>query len=217
MTASGDLAARFSKIYVAAISDCLDRIGLRYQSLPCDLFSLNPDDHIAGPAYTVRGRPSDETNSSRRIGPRVLDSVPAGSVICYDADGDLRAGIWGELWTAGAVARGVAGAIVDGAIRDTARIREYDFPIFHRARRPTDATGRFSVVDHGEPIQMAGVTVRPGDMIVADHDGAVVVPQEHILEVLTAAEERVSREKEMRNSLDAGGNVQEVYEQYEHF
>lgn len=217
MTDTGDLSVRFSQIYVAAISDCLDRLGLRYQTLPCDLFSLSAADHIAGPAYTVRGRPSDETDAAKRIGPRVLDSVPAGSVICYDADGDLRAGIWGELWTAGAVARGVTGAIVDGAIRDTARIREYDFPIFHRARRPTDATGRFTVIEHGQPIQLAGVSVRSGDMIVADQDGAVVVPQKHMVDVLTAAEERVSREKHMRTSLDAGANAQQVYEQFEHF
>lgn len=217
MAELGDLAARYSKIYVAAISDCLDRIGLRYQALPCDLFSLNADDHIAGPAYTVRGRPSDETDPERRIGPRVLESVPPGSIVCYDADGDLRAGIWGELWTAGAVARGVAGAIVDGAIRDTARIREYGFPIFHRARRPTDAITRFTVVDYGQPVQLAGVTVHVGDMIVADHDGAVVVPKDRILEVLVAAEERVSRERDMRHSLDAGANAQQVYEEFRHF
>lgn len=211
------LAERFARLHVAAVSDCLDRLGLRYQTLPCDLFTLGTTGCVAGPAYTVRGRPSDEADPARRIGPRVLDEAPAGSVICYDADGDLRAGIWGELWTAGAAARGVVGAVVDGAIRDTARIRDYEFPIFHRARRPTDATGRFTVVDHGVPVQLAGVCVAPGDMVVADDDGVVIVPQATAGDVLELAETRVGRERSMRTDLDAGMRAHEVYQRYEHF
>jgi 4-hydroxy-4-methyl-2-oxoglutarate aldolase len=212
-----ELSRRFAAVHVCAVSDCLDHIGLRFQALRIDLATLDPRHKFAGPAYTVRGRPSGETDPAKRMGPSVIDGFPRGCVVCYDAGGDMTTGVWGELWTAGAVARGTVGAIVDGAIRDAERIMDYDYPLFFRGRRPTDSSGRFTVVDHDVPVEIGGVTVRPGDFVLADLDGAVVVPAEHAVEVLERAEKRKTTERSMRTELDTGARPSEVYRRHEHF
>lgn len=207
-------ADRFRRLYVPAVCDVLDEHGLRFQSVSPEICALDDGSVVAGPAFTILGTGNAERDPSRRAGPTVIDNFSPGVVACYDTQQDATTGVWGELWTLGAQHRGCVGAVIDGGIRDTARIRSYSFPIFSKFRRPTDAVGRFSVADHACPINLGGVRVQPGDYIFGDSDGVVVIPSDHTLDVLVEAERLVSREDQIRQRIRSGERVSAVYRDF---
>lgn len=198
-------------LYVAAVSDALDAVGELHQVLPGQYRSFGQRSTVAGYAFTIRGARSTLRGSDERIGPRVIDEMPEGSVACYSTGGVMDIGIWGELWTTGAVARGVRGAVIDGAIRDSARIEEEDVGIFSLGTSPRDAVGRFTVLDHQIPITLNSVPVFPGDLVMADPDGVAVVPSKLIDEVLEIAERRAGLDRGMRKDLREGTSAAEAY------
>jgi regulator of RNase E activity RraA len=128
----------------------------------------------------------------------LIDEAPRGSVIVISiAGGEPNVAVWGGLMTAGAVANGHAGAVLDGAVRDLTEIRrDYDFPVYARAVSPGTTLGRYRTVASQVPVCVAGIMVHPGDIIVGDIDGVVVVPQAKAAEVLAMAQEIDARELE---------------------
>lgn len=211
-----DVRKRFLALYVAAVSDVLDKHGYRSQVPSLDLKPLTPATLIAGPAFTVVGGPVQEPGR-KRLGPGVIDSFTPGVVACYDTMGSTLPAAWGELWTTGAVARGCVGAIVDGGIRDTARMNELGFSAFYRFRSPIDAAGRLTVLDFDCPVNIGGVRVKPGDYVFGDMDGLVVVPRDLTIEVLVKAEELAGNERKMRSRLQDGESPGAIYEQMGYF
>lgn len=209
-----EIRSRFTQLYTPAVSDILDNKGLPFQSVSSDITPLAHGMVIAGPAFTILGGPSAERDPKQRMGPRVIDEFRAGVVACYDTQGETSTGVWGELWSIGAQQRGCVGAVVDGGIRDSSRIIEYEFPMFYKFRRPTDAVGRFTVVDYSCAATIGGVRVNPGDYVFGDFDGIVIVPAEFTLEVLEEAEGLVSREGGMRDRLRKGDAPSQVYTDY---
>lgn len=212
-----ELCARYRRLYVPAIADVLDEQGLWHQVMDNEIQGLTLEMRVAGPAYTVLGRPERSTDRTIRNGARMIDELSPFEVAVFDCSDDRTTGHWGELLTNGALARGAVGAVIDGGIRDSAAILDLDFPVFHRFRAARDAKGRWNVVDMQNPIVAGGVLVRPGDIVVGDSDGVVVVPRNLAVDVLREAEEVVRTESEIRDRVRAGEKVGELYQQYERF
>lgn len=126
-----------------------------------------------------------------------IDESPAGSIIVIGVKDAQDVAIWGGLMTAGAVANRHAGAVLDGGVRDVTEIRrDYDFPVYARSISPGTTLGRFKTLASNVPIACGGVDVNPGDIIVGDIDGVVVVPRRHADAVLAMAKEIDARELE---------------------
>lgn len=195
------VAERFRRLYVPAVNDVLDSHGLRHQYVH---HSIRPLDHrhmIAGPAFTVVSVQDSTMDHTKRMGPKVIDHIRPGVVAAYDTSGDETTGVWGELWSAGAAARGCVGAVVDGGIRDTAAIRQAGFPVFYRFTSPADAVGRTNVIDFDCPATIGGVRVKPGDYIFGDEDGIVIIPAELTLDVLAESEAVFEKESKIRTEI----------------
>lgn len=212
-----ELCARFRQLYVAAIADVLDDRGLWHQVMDEHIKSLRLDHKVAGVAHTALGRPERSTDRSIRLGAKMIDGLQPYEVAVFDCSDDRTVGHWGELLTNGAVTRGAVGAVIDGGMRDTAAVLDMDFPVFHRFRVPRDAKGRWNVVAVQQPIVCGGVPVNPGDIIVGDCDGVVVVPGAISAEVLLEAEETVRVENEIRDRVRAGEAVGDLYMVYDRF
>ncbi len=178
---------------------------------------LDPGMVVAGPAFTIVGRPDASTDTKTRMGPTVIDQFRPGVVAVYATNGENVTGVWGELWSAGAAARGCVGAVVDGGIRDTGFIRRSNFQIFHRFCAPYDAIGRFNVVDFESRASVGGVLVSPGDYIFGDEDGIVVVPKDAIMDVLTKAEDVSDKESKIRGEIGGNRSLAELYREYGKF
>jgi regulator of RNase E activity RraA len=216
VTSVSDLAQRFSTLYTGALTDVLDRHGLLQQTLPVELAPLRDGMRLAGPAYTVLGRPHpghDYDTSIRRV-LEMLGSVPAGAVAVYQTNDGVNAHL-GELSVTSLASRGCVGAVIDGGVRDVDYILREEFPVFARHVTPQDCVPRWELLAHGQvSIVIGGVQVSPGDWIVADRDGIVVVPGDGVVEVLAEAEAKVSTENEIREAVRGGALPLEAYDRY---
>jgi 4-hydroxy-4-methyl-2-oxoglutarate aldolase len=143
----------------------------------------------------------------------------AGELAAVDSlrDGDMlvvsesACSFWGELLSTAAKYRGCRGVILDGPTRDSRAILAMNFPVFHVGFHPADSLGRLDVVGHHLPIQCGGVLIHPGDLMLADHDGVVAVPQAAAEETLRLAEEKVSGENLVRKALAEGMTTTEAF------
>ncbi len=212
-----ELCERFRQLYVPAVCDALDRHGLWHQILDNDIKPLTYDMVVAGPAFTVCGRPERSTDKSIRLGARAIDELRPMEVVVMQTGGDTHTGHWGELLTNGCLARGATGAVIDGGVRDTRFILELGFPVFCKFRCPGDARGRWNVTQMQTPITLGGVQVHPRDFIFGDADGVVVIPKDLTEEILVAAEKAVIEEREIRQRVQRGESVADLYLKYEQF
>jgi 4-hydroxy-4-methyl-2-oxoglutarate aldolase len=207
--------ARFLALYTGALTDVLDGRGLVHQTLPPELAPLEPGTRLAGPAFTVEGRPHpdhDYDASIRRI-LAMLGEVPSGHVAVYQT-GDRASAQFGELSATSLQARGAAGVVLDGGCRDIDFIRRTGFPVFCRYTTPQDCVPRWELTATQVPVTIGDVRIEPGDWIVADHDGIVVVPAGVVEEVLAEAEEKVATENEIRHAVAEGVLPLEAYERF---
>jgi 4-hydroxy-4-methyl-2-oxoglutarate aldolase len=216
VTSTGELARRFAVLYTGALTDVLDRRGYLQQTLPTELAPLRPGMRLAGPVYTVLGRPHpghDYDTSIRRI-LRMLGSVTPGSVAVYQTNDRANAHL-GELSVTSLASRGCVGAVIDGGARDIDYMLRQDFPVFARYTTPQDCVPRWELLAHGDvSIEIGAVQVSPGDWIVGDRDGLVVVPGECVEDVLGEAEQKVATEDEIRDAVRAGALPLAAYERY---
>ncbi len=213
MSQESDWPARLNLLYSAVVADVLDRIGRRQQVMHTGIAAVAPGSRLAGRALTVLATPD------REIAPK---HPYAGEITAVDAlrtDDVLVAStcafsLWGELLSTAARARGARGVVLDGPTRDTSAIRSMGFPVFCRGTHPADSLGRVHVEAHNVSIVCGGVLVRPGDLVLADDDGVVVVPTDVADQVLTLAEEKVRGENKVRDALAAGMSVADAFQKF---
>jgi regulator of RNase E activity RraA len=183
----------FRRLSTASISDVT---GQRY-AMRSHIRPLIPGVKIAGRAVTVRTEPGDASKPTEAVG-----LARKGDIIVIDAGGSEESACWGGNDSIGSKTKGLSGVIVDGAVRDTAEIREMGFPTWARAVTPRTGGGKGG----GEvnvPIECGGVGISPGDIVVADDDGVVVVPRGEADEVLQRSIAREALEKGiMKKVLD---------------
>lgn len=203
------------RLYTAVISDILDSMGLREQSPKTDLSSMTGHRLLMGTAKTLRWvdclDPEEETYEQMI---EAVDSVKPGEVVVSAASGSDRSALWGELLSTATRMRGGRGAIVDGAVRDIDQMRSMDFPCYALHRTPRDSAGRQKVDAYDVPIDVGGVTVNPGDLVMIDTDGMVVVPSSRASEVIEQALKKVEKENTTRDELRKGRLLREVYDEY---
>jgi regulator of RNase E activity RraA len=122
--------------------------------------------------------------------------------------------VWGELFSNAAKARGARGFLTDGCHRDTRMVLDLGFPVFSRGPRPVDISGRGTVTSIGRPVEVAGVLVHAGDVVFAEVDGVVIIPQDVAEETLSRAFEKVAKEDGAREDLRQGRLLSEVWSKY---
>ena len=211
------LAERASRLYTGAITDVLDELGERGRTLPPNLLPLREGMRLAGPAFPVEGVPAvqlDRDASIRGI-LTMFGEVPAHHVVVYQThDEACTAAHLGELSAVSLRARGCAGAVIDGGCRDIDHILAEEFPVFCRYRTPADAVPRWRIERWNAPVTIGAVRVEPGDYLVADRDGIVVIPAALRDEVIGRAEELVATENEIRKAVRDGVAPLEAYDRY---
>ncbi|QCC49375.1 RraA family protein [Halobellus limi] len=213
-----ELCERYERLYTGALTDVLDDHDIVDQTLHPDIAPLTQDMRTAGVAYPVVGRPNravDDEENIRNI-LEMFGDAPEDSVLMYDTNDDRAAHI-GELSVTSLKARGCRGAVVDGGARDVAYILERDFPVFARYNTPADAVPRWEILDWGVDAVVGGIEVSPGDVVVGDVDGVVVVPEAVREEILLEAEELVDTENEVREAVRDGTLPINAYDEFGEF
>ena len=202
-----ELCRGFSQVYTPAITDIMDfDFNLHDQWLGPEIKPLVPDMHIAGPAFTLRWV-NDRTPGGERLGKiaaGIIDGLKPHMVVVADTSKNRTSGYWGELMCNLSRERGVEGAVIDGGVRDPYYIWKFGFNMFAAFACPNEADTRSRLDSFQEPIAINNVPVRPGDFIVADFGGVVVVPQEIVVDVYHKASELVSKESKFRKMIRDG-------------
>lgn len=217
-TSTDDLAAlskRFLGVYTATLADVLDELGYRNQALPSEIIALQPGMRLAGPAYPCEGSPGTTLSFDEGMRRMLewLGAVPAHHVAIYKTNGDTT-GHFGDISSASLLARGCTGVVIDGGCRDVAQVLDTGMPVFCRYRNPRDCVSRWELEQWGIEVEIGGVTVRPGDFVLGDADGVMVVPHEVRDEALVKSEEVVASEKDIRIAVDSGLTPLEVYDRF---
>jgi 4-hydroxy-4-methyl-2-oxoglutarate aldolase len=206
---------RLAAVPTAALVDVMDDLGLREQTLPPSIRALAAGSSLAGEAFTVEGRPSEhgDWDGAIRKTLAMLGAVPSGHVAVYQCHHD-RSAHFGELSATSLQSRGVAGCVIDGGCRDVRLIEAIGFPVFARFVTPEDSTWRWEVTATQVPIAIGTVRVEPGDWVVGDEDGVVIVPAKVAEEVLVAAEAKVGTENLVRDAVRDGMTPLDAFDRY---
>ncbi|MEC3980940.1 RraA family protein [Amycolatopsis sp. H20-H5] len=203
-----EVVERLAALDTAAISDALDSLGL--SGVLAGIAARVPGARACGIAHTVTYRPVSGDGPKFRNAANYLDDVPAGSVVVVDNGGDTSCTNWGSLLTAVAKARGVQGTVLHGSARDLAEVREAGYPLFSTGITMVSGKNRVELHQVGEPVAVHGVTVRHGDVIVADDSGALVVPADRAAEVAERAERVDATEREIADAIGRGQRLDEA-------
>lgn len=204
-----------SELYSAVLSDVLDGLGYRDQAMTADIRPAWNGAIVVGRAHTVLSSDVYHTpEDPYGVEIAAIDSVPANGVVVAGTNKSTRTCMWGELLSTATQVRGGRGAIIDGHTRDVRKIEEMGFPVFSTGMRPVDSKGRGSIISFGEPVMCGGVLVHAGDLVFADIDGIVVVPQAVEDEAIRLAREKVSGENEMREWLASGRTLREAFDHF---
>ena len=206
-----------NNLYVAAVCDILDDLGCRDQAMHQRLRPLDENCCvIIGRARTYRWMETDYTVAENPYGLEIeaMDSLKENDVVIHSTDHGGTNAPWGELMSTLAKGKGAAGCICDSQIRDCVRIKELKFPVFFKGIRPLDSKGRGIVMAYDVPVRCGDVLVNPGDLVFADFDGVVVIPQHMEGKVFELALNKAQRENESRKELLAGKSLREVYDKY---
>ncbi|GAB7389088.1 4-carboxy-4-hydroxy-2-oxoadipate aldolase/oxaloacetate decarboxylase [Bacillaceae bacterium] len=190
-----ELLAKLQNFDSAVVSDCLMDNS---RAMDMGIKPLAKHQRICGPAFTVFCPPRDNLMLHLAVA-----KAQPGDVLVASMSDHYEGGAWGEILTVAAQKRNIAGLVIDGSVRDTEQIIELNFPVFSRGIS-IKKTDKKNVGKIGEPVVVGGVTVYPGDIILGDADGVVVIPQDRLEEVVTKAEEKVKAEKEIIQQLRAG-------------
>ncbi|MCL4395006.1 MAG: RraA family protein [Chloroflexi bacterium] len=189
----------FRGITTASVADALWELGVSAH-MSSDVKPIYPV-KIVGPAVTVLEEPTTERQPPQHA-LELIDGAAPGSVVVISINGFREVAVWGGLMTAGAVVNELEGAVLDGSVRDVEEIeRDYHFPVFSRGITPATTVGRFKTVSSNVPVVVGGITVHPGDLIVGDRDGVVVVPAGMVAKALSGAQEIENREREQTKMI----------------
>jgi len=198
----------------ALVADAMDTRGFRVQCLGADIVALAGEGRIVGPAFTLQSHPASSVTPSEPYSGllEAMDEVGPQMVVVFATGRSSAAGVWGELITTACQHRDVTGAVTDGLIRDAEQLQGSGFPVFGRGTLPYDSKGRLDVTAHQVPVEVDGVRIRPGDLVVADLDGVAIVPQEIIDEVLTAIDQKRANEDAFRAAVAQGMSMRQAFQ-----
>lgn len=208
-----EIRERLLKLSTTNVSDALDALGLKGAT-----YGIRPIwegcKKIVGEAVTVKLIPAGETKSRNHLGVQAIEEAKPGDVIVVDNGGRLDVSCWGGILANGAKQKGVSGVVIDGACRDIDDYVEADFSVYARGAVVATARGRIMEEATNVMVQFGGVQVRPRDVVIADRSGVVIIPQEHLEDVLAKAEELHAKEEAMIREIRNGASMLEVDNKY---
>jgi regulator of RNase E activity RraA len=210
-----ELCDRYEQLYTGVVADVLDDYGYEDQTLDHRIKPLSRDMRAAGIAYPAVGRANRSIDPDRQVRRflRMVDEAPEDSVLVLNTN-DTTAAHIGELTTTALDNNGCRGAVIEGGLRDTELVLDQGYPVFVSHRTPLDSIIRWELVDWNTTAVVGGVTVSPGDVVVADVDGVVVVPEDVAGEVLEDAETEKETESELRAAIEGGMSALDAYDEY---
>jgi regulator of RNase E activity RraA len=203
------------ELNAAILSDVLDSLGLMGQAMKPFVRPLDDSKLMVGRARTGLYMPVFEVRPGENpyaVEIALVDDLQPGEVVVLACHGPTeRIAPWGELLSTAASVRGATGCVTDGLVRDIQAIRAMGFPVFHGGIGPLDTKGRARMVELDVPVQCGGVRVEPGDIVLGDADGVVVVPRAREREVVDLALAKVRGEHDTRQALLAGESLGSVF------
>jgi len=199
-------------LYSGVVSDILDQMGYRNQTLQGGIHGLTDDTVILGPAFTsigteVYSMPADPLTAQCKI----VDQLQPDEIYVLATRGAYNCAVFGEIFATGIEQRKGAGVLLDGMARDIKALKEMDFPLFYRGTLPTTSKGRCEINESKIPVLIDGVTINPGDIIFGDIDGVCIIPKDIADAVFEGALEIIEKENTVRSSLHKGASLEEVY------
>jgi regulator of RNase E activity RraA len=212
-----ELLFRFERLYTGAVNDVMREFCLLNQALPNRIKSLREYRTIAGIAFTVKSAPNAMISGEMEFRTQMLDAMHEDSFVIWDTSQDEQATLWGGVMTATAKGKKVKAACIDGGIRDTHQILEADFPMFYKYRISNGSLGRCLITHYQVTLSIGGVTIKPGDVILGDIDGVLVVPRDIAYQVLLRAEEILDNEKKIFGWVREGQSIQDITEKGGYF
>ena len=202
------------KLFTSVLSDCLDSVGVMHQAVASRIRPLDENLVMVGRARTAAFMEvyhHEAGANPYELEIALIDSLQKGEIPVFACSNPARVAPWGELLSTAAMARGAAGALMDGCTRDVKAIRAMQFPVFHGGIAPLDSKGRGKIMAIDVPIVCAGVAVTPGDLVFGDADGVVVIPKSVEDDVLRLAFEKVKGERSTLEELRAGQKLADVF------
>ena len=175
-------------VSTAQLADALDAVGCRRQVMEAAIVPLAIGMRAVGRAATVQFAPVEQDSDDPYDDAiAFIDGLPEGAIVVIATGQSTRSAYWGELFSAAAIGRGAAGVVCDGYARDSDKIRALGFPVFAIGSRPIDYRARMEITRADSPVVCGGVLVNPGDLVLADDDGVVVVPADIEVEAVARA------------------------------
>lgn len=205
-----ELLSRYEKLYTGAVNDVLREFCLIDQALPGRIKSLREYQTVAGFAFTVKSSPNVKITGEMEFRTKMLDEMHEDAFVVWDTSRDRKATLWGGVMTATAKGKKVKAACLDGGIRDTHQILEADFPVFYEYRTSNGSLGRCLITHYQIPIKIGDVDIKPGDVVLGDIDGVLVVPRDIAYDVLLRAEEIKENEKKIFGWVKEGQSIDEI-------
>lgn len=208
------MSERLGRLHTALLSDVMDQLGFRDSAFGPDIRPMEPDQKVVGRAFTMRCEALEEP--AEKPYEHLLaayDDIGEGDVVVLHC-ADRVSAMWGELLSTAAKVKGAVGAVMDGVTRDVEQTLEVGFPVFSVGYSPLDSSGRQEVVSHGDVIRCGLATVNPGDWIVGDIMGVVVIPAAMVESVVDLAESKDAGESTVREELLRGDRIGEVFERH---
>lgn len=202
----------------AVLSDVMDSLGLGRRAMKPFVRPLDDSQVLVGrartglymPAYALR-----EGENPYEVEIALVDDLKPQDVVVLACNGPTdRIAPWGELLSTASVARGAAGCVTDGLVRDVKQIRQMQFPVFHGGIGPLDTKGRARMVERDTRVECGGVSIEPGDIVFGDVDGVVVIPRAHEHDVVLKAIEKVTGENHTRDALRQGEPLAVVFKRF---
>jgi len=205
-----EIIERLAKLDTCAVSDALDSLNLKGAT-----WGVRPQwqcPKIAGRAVTMKIKPAGLQQPTQHLGTAPIEAAEPGDIIVIDNGGKLEFSCWGGLLALSAKLKGVSGVVIDGASRDIDEARDLEFPVYARGVVPMTARGRVMQEFYNQEIQFAGVQCHPGDLVLADGSGVIIIAKEKENEVVAAAEAIYAKEQEMAAGIRKGYSGLEMLE-----
>lgn len=200
MTIAQETLERYRALSTPLVSDSLKGVGLSPRGLD-GIVSLDTSAKVVGPAFTVNCLPAEESRDARI---EYLGDIPAGAVVVVANGGRTDCSVWGGQRTLAARQRGAVGTVVDGAYRDVEEHAAFGYPVWGRSRAVAGSAGFSNPVASQVEVTLSGIGVSPGDLVLADGSGVIVVPAGRVVEVLQVAEATAADEKRVAAAVAAG-------------
>ncbi|TNL09704.1 S-adenosylmethionine--2-demethylmenaquinone methyltransferase [Kosakonia cowanii] len=202
-----DLLMALEKLDTASLSDALDSLGISGGLL--GIQQQVPGTRCVGFAYTVQYEPVNGGGGFRNAA-NYIDEVPEGSIIVSANGGRPDCTVWGDIMTHVATAKGIKGTVIDGAARDLETLSRYQYPLFSKSRFMQSAKNRAQLKAVQSPVEISGVVINPGDAIVCDASGCLVIPRAMVSEVIRRASAVEETEQSIIASVNAGLPLKEA-------